>query len=89
VADPKHGDFDGIPSRSDEREARMLQSRREFLIGGGAVLTTALPEVAILADAALLASLTHGERDLVQDLMAAYPALTLAKTVEMLQAGGM
>ncbi|WP_334442011.1 hypothetical protein [Bradyrhizobium sp. AZCC 1610] len=67
----------------------MLQSRRKFLIGAGAVL--AFPgEVALVsADAALLAGLTPWERELVQEVMNNYPALTLAKTIAMLQAAGM
>jgi hypothetical protein len=90
VADPKYGDFDGIASRSDEREGLgALPSRREFLIGSGAVLTTALPEAALLADAALLASLTLSELELVREVMAAYPALSLANAVERLQEAGM
>jgi len=39
--------------------------------------------------AALLASVSPWEREIVQEVMAAYPALTLAKTVEMLQEAGM
>jgi hypothetical protein len=70
----------------------MLQSRRRFLIGAGAVLSTAFPRGAVAmlnADAALLASLTPWELELVQEVMAHYPALTLAKCVEMLSEAGM
>jgi hypothetical protein len=73
----------------------MLQSRREFLIGGtGAVLGTAFPRVEVVemllnADVALLANLTPWELELVQEVMDNYPALSLAKCIEMLQAAGM
>jgi hypothetical protein len=69
-----------------------MQSRREFLIGSGAVLGTALPQgavAALIADAALLASLSPSMRELTGELLAAYPALTLASAVAMLSEGGM
>ena len=68
----------------------MLQSRRQFLIGAGAVL--AFPrDLAMLidADAALLAGLTARGRRLVREVMADYPTLSLAKCIEMLSDGGM
>jgi hypothetical protein len=70
----------------------MLQSRREFLIGTGTVLGTALPRGAVemlIADAALLAELTPWELELVQQAMANHPAVSVAKTIEMLRAFGM
>jgi hypothetical protein len=68
----------------------MLQSRRQFLIGAGAVLSPPFRGgvAMLLADAALLAELTPWERELVQRVMAHYPALTLAKAIEMLKAFG-
>jgi hypothetical protein len=75
----------------------MLQSRREFLSGAGAVL--AFPravaveilaaEAALLVDAALLAELWPDELELVREVLAAYPALSVAKCIEMLRAAGM
>jgi hypothetical protein len=73
----------------------MLQSRRDFLLGTGAVL--ALPGIApfpwertmLSADAVLLASLTSWELELVREVLANYPALPLAKCIEMLKAFGM
>jgi hypothetical protein len=73
----------------------MLQSRREFLAGAGAVPAfprnlALLADVALLdADAALLAGLTAWELELVREVMAAYPTLSLAKCIEMLSEGGM
>ena len=67
----------------------MLQSRRGFLIGAGAVLAFPGEVVMLNADAALLASLTHRERELVLEVIAAYPALSLAKCIEMLNEAGM
>jgi hypothetical protein len=74
-----------------------MQSRREFLIG--TVLSTAFPravaveilaaEAALLADTALLAELWPDELELVLELQAAYPAISLAEAIEMLQAAGM
>jgi hypothetical protein len=69
-----------------------MQSRREFLIGAGAVLGTALPRGAVeimIADAALLAELSPRELRLVQEVMADYPTLLLGKAVAMLREGGM
>jgi len=67
------------------------RSRREFLIGAGAVLSPASRGAVamLIADAALLAELTPWERELVQRVMANYPALPLAKCIEMLKAFGM
>jgi hypothetical protein len=69
----------------------MLQSRRGFLIGAGAVLTTAFRgEVDMLnADAALLAELTPRERSIVQQAMDNCPGATLAKILAELKAAGM
>lgn len=74
-----------------------MHSRRDFLSGAGAVL--AFPravvveilaaEAALLADAALLAELWPDQLELVREVMAAYPALSVAKTIEMLKAFGM
>jgi hypothetical protein len=70
-----------------------MQSRREFLSGaGGAALGTALPRGAVemlLADTALLAELWPDELELVLELQAAYPAISLAEAIEMLRAAGM
>jgi hypothetical protein len=68
----------------------MLQSRRGFLIGAGAVLSPARGPVAMLiADAALLAELTPWELRLVLQVMDNCPALSCAKAIEMLKAAGM
>jgi hypothetical protein len=48
-----------------------------------------LPQAALLADAALLASLTVWEREIVQEAMANYPAASLANTIARLSAAGM
>jgi hypothetical protein len=69
-----------------------MQSRRQFLSSAGAALGTALPRGAVeimIADAALLASLTPRELELVQEVTADYPTLSLTTCVEMLQAAGM
>jgi hypothetical protein len=94
VAESKYGNFDRIASRSDEREGLgvMPQSRRKFLIGAGAVLGTALPRGAVaslIADAALLASRTSWELELVQEVLDNYPALPVAKCIAMLSEAGM
>jgi hypothetical protein len=67
----------------------MLQSRREFLTG--AVLSTAFPGnlVALSADAALLATLSPYELELVLQSMVNCPVLSCAKAIDMLRAAGM
>jgi len=50
----------------------------EFLIGSGAVLGPALPQAALLADAARLARRTVWELELVQEGMVIHPAASLA-----------
>jgi hypothetical protein len=56
----------------------------EFLIGSGAVLGTALPQAALLADAARLASRTVWELELVQEATVSHPAASLANAIARL-----
>ena len=70
----------------------MPQSRREVLIGAGAVLTTAVRgPVALMidADAMLLAFLTLDELEMVQQSMKNHPGLTAARALQALIAFGM
>ena len=71
------------------------KTRRQFLTGSAALL--ALPRrlavlsdaVLIDADAVLLSGLTPRGLRLVREVMAEYPTLSLAKTIHMLEEGGM
>jgi hypothetical protein len=74
------------------RGGEIMPSRRKFLSGaGGAVLATAWPwgAVAMLADLALIASLMPDQRDTVRLAMADHPGVSLAETLEMLNAFGL
>jgi hypothetical protein len=67
----------------------MLQSRRGFLIGAGAVLAFPGAVVMLSADAAMLASLSPEDRELVEQSMANHPGLSAQRALDVLIAFGM